>query len=596
MSKSGLLCYNGPVSTLCCAKWERRGGIRLTTKITKESNFLLLFVFFASFVVKKLFPKKRLEKPSGFPEKFQPFFEKLFNFNVKFRKFFGFYFFEEQWSWGARPSKWFPPRRLAESPCVAVCSSNFGTGQTLTATVYTVYLLASTAFSLINAGSRFMRMNRSILVFLGLVACLRPPAASAENWPQWRGPFFNGSTTETNLPASWSKTENVLWTAPMPGPSHATPIIWDDSVFVISPDEDKNLLLLCLDRRTGKVVWKKQVGIGDRTQGRNNMASPSPVTDGKNVWAMVGTGELAAFDFSGKQLWTRNLAREYGRNGKFSIQWLYGSSPMFYKNRLYIQVLQRCPTAVQVSSAGEGQPKVESFILCLDPGSGTNIWRHVRPSDALEESQESYATPMPGECPGGTEIVVAGGDCVTGHDAGTGAELWRGGGLRNFRNITTSRLVPTPLLADGMVIVCGAKRNPLLAFHDCGNGDVTTNGLAWTYKEYPTDCVTPLFYQGKLFEMDGDRQMMVCMDPKTGKVEWQKSLGNREIYRASPTGADGKIYCFSENATAVVMSAADGQVLATINMEEGQSHATIAAAHGCLFVRTAQNLYCIGKK
>jgi outer membrane protein assembly factor BamB len=437
-----------------------------------------------------------------------------------------------------------------------------------------------------------MKTNRFLLVLLGLLAWFQAPSVSAENWPQWRGPFFNGSTTETNLPASWSKTENVLWTAPLPGPSHATPIIWDDSVFVSSPDEDKNLLLLCVDRHTGKIRWQKQVGVGDRTQGRNNMASPSPVTDGNTVWILFGTGELAAFDFSGKPLWARHLSKEYG---KFSIQWLYGSSPMLYKNRLYVQVLQRCPESSQGSAAGDGQPR-QSFILCLDPQSGTNIWRHVRPTDALGESQESYATPMPGECPGGTEIVVVGGDYVTGHDAATGAELWRGGGLRNFKHLGDSRLVPTPLLADGMVIVSGAKRNPMLAFRDCGKGDITTGGLAWTYTEYPTDCVTPLFYQGKLFELDGDRQMMVCMDPMTGKVQWQKALGNREIYRASPTGADGKIYCFSENATAVVMSAADGQVLSTINMAEGPSHATIAAAQGCLFVRTAQNLYCIGKK
>ena len=436
-----------------------------------------------------------------------------------------------------------------------------------------------------------MKSIRSTVLIHCLVAGLFTTGAFAGNWPQWRGPFFNGSATESNLPSSWSKTENVLWTTPMPGPSHATPIIWDDTIFVSSPDEDKNLLLYCLDRKTGKVRWKQQVGVGDRTKGRNNMTSPSPVTDGKTVWILYGTGELAAFDFSGKQVWARQLAVEYGR---FSIQWLYGSSPMLYKNRLYIQVLQRCPEAGE--EPPPGQPKRESFILCLDPTTGTNIWRHVRQTDAEAESQESYATPMPSECSGRTEIVVAGGDYVTGHDAQTGTELWRGGGLRNFEHLSDGRLVPTPVLIDGLVIVNGPKRNPMLAFHDCGRGDITKTGLAWTYTKYPTDCVTPLAYEGKLFDLDGDRQMMVCMNPATGKVIWQQPLGNREIYRASPTGADGKIYCLSENATAVVMSADDGKILAAVNMDGGQCHATIAAAQGCLFVRTAQNLYCIGKK
>jgi outer membrane protein assembly factor BamB len=420
---------------------------------------------------------------------------------------------------------------------------------------------------------------------IALSICLAAASGMAANWPQWRGPELNGSTSETNLAATWSKTENVLWSAPLPGPSHATPIVWDDSVFVNTPDADANLVLMCLDRHSGAVRWQKQVGVGNSSKGRNNMASPSPVTDGNTVWTLFGTGDLAAFDFSGKQLWARSLTKEYGR---FVFNWIYGSSPMFYKGRLYVEVLRRMPG--------------ESFLLCLDPQTGSNIWRHVRPTDAVRESQEAYSTPMPSECGGRTEIIVAGGDYVTGHDAATGEELWRGGGLRNFDHRGDARLVPSPVVAEGMVFVCGAKRNPFLAFHDCGKGDITTNGLAWSSTEYSTDVTTPLFYQDKLFMLDGDRQLMVCFEPKTGKVNWQQSLGVHEIFRASPTGADGKIYCFSEYATAVVLAADDGHVLSTVKMNEGDqtdeglSHATITAAQGCLFVRAPAHLYCIAKK
>ena len=419
-------------------------------------------------------------------------------------------------------------------------------------------------------------MKEIIRLLAGCFVCFLSLGVSAENWPQWRGPFLNGSTTETNLPSIWSKTENVLWSTPLPGTGHATPIIWDDSVFVTSPDEDENLLLFCLDRHTGKIRWQKQLAVGNRVAGRNNMASPSPVTDGKTVWVMFGTGDLAAFDFSGHPLWARNLATEYG---KFVINWLYGSSPMLYHGRLYVEVLHRNPA---------------SYILCLDPQTGTNIWRHIRLTDAKAESQEAYSTPMPSETARGTEIIIVGGDYVTGQDAKTGEEWWRGGGLRNFQHLGDARLVPSPVVADGMVVVSGAKRNPLLAFHDGGQGDITSSGLAWSYKKYPTDCVTPLFYQGKLFVLDGDRQIMSCLDPKTGEAAWVKPMGLREIFRASPTGADGKIYCLTEDATAVVLSAADGAVLSTVRME-GRTHATIAAAQGCLFVRTASHLYCIGK-
>ncbi len=114
----------------------------------------------------------------------------------------------------------------------------------------------------------------------GLLLGLCALAASAENWPQWRGPFFNGSTTERNLPETWSTNENVLWSVALPGAGHATPAVWENSVFVTSPDENKNLVLTRLDRGDGKARWQQQVAVGDRSKGRNNMASPSPVTDG----------------------------------------------------------------------------------------------------------------------------------------------------------------------------------------------------------------------------------------------------------------------------------------------------------------------------
>ena len=104
---------------------------------------------------------------------------------------------------------------------------------------------------------------RSVLFWATLLAAT---SALAEDWPQWRGPFFDGSTTETNLPTQWSGTENVAWSAPLPGTSAATPVIWRDSVFVSSPDAKKELRLICLDRATGEVRWQKVVAAGDREE------------------------------------------------------------------------------------------------------------------------------------------------------------------------------------------------------------------------------------------------------------------------------------------------------------------------------------------
>jgi outer membrane protein assembly factor BamB len=422
--------------------------------------------------------------------------------------------------------------------------------------------------------------TRAIAMAAGCWFGLAAVSGLAENWPQWRGPFLNGSTTETNLPDSFSKTENVIWSVPLPGQSHATPIVWDDTVFINSPDADSNLLLLCLDQPTGKIRWQKPLGVGNRNQGNNNMASPSPVTDGKMVCTGIGTGDLAAYDFSGKELWARHLPQEYGT---FQLNYFYGCTPLLYQGRLYVEVLRRGPA--------------ESFILCLDPATGANIWRHVRPTDALDESEEAYTTPMPCECGGKTQIVVAGGNYVTGENAATGEELWRDAGLLNPGRASASRLVPSPLVGAGLVFVCMPQHGTFLAYRPCGS-----SAPAWSSREFTTDCPTPLFYQDNLFVLNGDKQTMFCVEPASGKVKWQQALGVREAFRASPTGADGKLYCLSAAGTAVVLSAADGKILSTAAMGEadksdhGLIHATIAAAGGCLYVRTAGHLYCIGKK
>ncbi|HLH57224.1 MAG TPA: PQQ-binding-like beta-propeller repeat protein [Verrucomicrobiae bacterium] len=425
-----------------------------------------------------------------------------------------------------------------------------------------------------------------LLAFLAFVSI-----SEAENWPQWRGPSFNGSTTEENLPSQWTRTENIAWTTPMPGYSGATPVVWGDSVFVSSPDDEKALWLLCLDRKTGGARWKRKVSTGDFDKGRNNTASPSPATDGNRVFILFATGDLAAFDFSGKEIWHRNLATEYGR---FAVNWIYGSSPMLYRGKLYVEVLQQ--RKVEYSHAQDGRPDRESYLLCLDPATGDKLWRHVRDTDAFSEAQEAYTTPLPLETGAGTEIIVVGGNYVTAHKAEDGAEIWRCGGL-NDKHEPFWRIVPSPVAFDGIVFACGPKRDPVLAIKDGGQGLVTTTHTLWKFSDFPSDCCTPLVYRDRLFVLDGDRQVLTCLQPRTGQKIWQGNLGIHEIFRASPTGADGKIYCISESGTAVVLSAGEEfKVLATIPMGESPVRASIAVAGGGLFIRTAKNLYCVEKR
>src|SRR4051812_24743101 len=304
-------------------------------------------------------------------------------------------------------------------------------------------------------------------------ALLVSATSRAGNWPQWRGPNFDGSSTEKNLPAEFSKTQNIRWSAPMPGTSAATPIVWDDQVFVSSADEKtKTLHAIALDRKSGKVLWNKEVGVGYNVDDKSNFASPSPATDGKLVVFYYGNGDLAAFDFAGKSLWTRSIQKEYG---PFTYQWTYGASPLLVDGKLILQVLQRNEP---VHGRGRTDGPNESYLLALEPETGKEIWKHVRPSEAHMESHEAYSTPMPFEHNGRTELLVTGGDCITGHSLKDGKELWRWG-TWNPTRITHWRLVPSPVAGNGIVLACAPKGAPVYAFKAGAEGTLGESGVAW---------------------------------------------------------------------------------------------------------------------
>lgn len=427
------------------------------------------------------------------------------------------------------------------------------------------------------------------LLLLGTITSL------AANWPQWRGPEFNGFSPETGLPETWSDSEGVKWSLPLPGMSGATPAVWGDSVFVSSPDANKNLLLLCVNRKDGKVRWQKQIATGNVEKGRGNMASPSPITDGKRVYVLYGTGDIAAVDFEGQILWQRNLGTDYGR---FAIMWIYGSSPLLYDGRLYVQVLQRSPAPGDYPGLAGAGGERESYLLALNPEDGKTLWKKQRPSDARLESMESYATPVPHVgADGKAQLLVVGGDCISGHNPADGTELWRGYGINPKRG-EWMRVVPSPVSAAGLAIACGPKKERMLAFRTDLKGDVTEKGLAWAFDEKKTpDVCTPAVANGRLYALDGDSQTLTCLDPKTGAKIWQGNLGDRTVIRSSPTVADGKIYIVNEKGTVFVCSAGDEfKVISKIPLggPEG-TRATIAVSEGNLFIRTTDRLVCVGK-
>lgn len=432
-----------------------------------------------------------------------------------------------------------------------------------------------------------MKLQQFIAV-LFLIALLSS-SAIAENWHNWRGPNYNGTSDAKNLPTDWSKTENVAWVTPMPGESAATPVIWDDQIFVSSLDEATNeLVAMCLNRKTGEIEWKKTVGLDSGNWNRHNKASPSPVTDGEKVYFLFGTGDLAAFDTEGNELWKMNLEKEYGA---LHVQWGYGSSPLLYNDTLYIQVLHR-DRPPRRGGGGGGEPS-PSYILALDPSNGEVKWRHIRETDAVAEAQESYTTPIPFEHDGRKEIIIFGGDYVTGHNPDTGEELWRWGNY-NPKKIGHYRIVPSAVTGADHVFVAGPKREPLFAVQAGKTGKLDDSAISWKFEEFPPDVCVPLFYQGKLFVFDGDKYVMTCIDPKTGETVWQTETGGKKVYRSSPTAADGKLYITNEDGLVFVLDM-DGNIISKIEMGGNPVRACIVPMDGQLLIRTKESLYCIGE-
>lgn len=422
----------------------------------------------------------------------------------------------------------------------------------------------------------------------------------AQNWSHWRGPNYNGSTEAKDLPIQFTPTRGVKWNVELPGPSACTPIVHGDDVYVVATDPDrKALVAISVNRTNGKIRWKHDVGSGYRSggegdelrlDGRSNYASPSPVTDGKHVFFFFGNGDLAAFTRAGEKMWQRNLQKDYG---DFCFQWTFGSSPTLFEGKLYMQILQR-NTAV----GSRGKNGAPSFLLALNPMNGKEIWKHDRPSNARMESLESYATPIPFTHNGRKELLIAGGDVVTGHDPATGKELWRWGTWNADHREMWWRLVPSPVTGDGSILVCAPKRAPVYAVKAGASGDVSKTGLAWQSEarsEVTSDVPTPLFYRGKFIVVSDLRKNVTALDPKTGKPVWTTPLP--DACWGSPAGADGKIYVLSLNANVFVLDAATGKLLATNPMAEGENdvRSSISIAQNQIFVRTDTRLFCIGK-
>ncbi len=421
------------------------------------------------------------------------------------------------------------------------------------------------------------RLPTGMLCGLLLGVSMNVTPLSAENWPNWRGPTRDGVSSETGLPVEWDTERNIAWKLEMPAWSGSTPAIWNDRIFLNVAVDDENIELWMLERADGTVLWQRHLSDGNRRLRKQNMSSPSPVTDGQHIWVMTGTGILTAFDFTGSELWRRDIQASYGT---FGLNWGYASSPLLHDGALYVQVLHGMRT---------DDP---SYILRIDGATGETVWRVERPTLARRESPDSYTTPALIEHDGTSELVITGGDAVTGHDLETGAELWRADGL-NPRREGNYRLIASPLVHDGL-IYAPTRIRPLLALRPGGRGDVLETHVLWRTDDGP-DVPTPVS-DGEYFYVVNDRGIIYVSDAKTGEPVYGPERLRRGTYSASPVLADGKIYVTNEDGVTSVFRTGPTFELLAENEFGDYCLSSPAISDGQIFIRTTRHLYAIGER
>jgi outer membrane protein assembly factor BamB len=407
---------------------------------------------------------------------------------------------------------------------------------------------------------------------------------TADSWPYWRGPTRDGVSTEKGLPTNWSPTENVAWKLPLPAFSGSTPIIWNDTIFlnVATERATGQIELWAVDRNKQAVAWKRVLSTVNRIGNKQNMSSPSPVTDGQRVWVMTGTGILRGFDFAGKELWVRDVQKDYG---KFGIQFGYASTPLLHGDGLYVQVYHGMLT---------DDP---SYLLKIDKMTGKTVWRTERPTPAVHESPDSYTTPALLQQEGRIEIVTTGGDLVTGHDPATGKELWRADVL-NPRRGSNFRIISSPIVAGGLIIA-PTRVNPLVALRPGGSGDISKTHVAWTFHRGP-DVPSPVS-DGTYLYLVSEQGVVYCLDLKTGSLVYGPNRLPNDFYSSSPVLADGKIYVTGESqgVTTVFRAGPKFEILASNTFNDPCSPyclSSIAVSQGQLFVKTDANLWVVGQR
>ena len=462
-----------------------------------------------------------------------------------------------------------------------------------------------------------MRRTVSVCFVILLVGSTSPfvqaQRSEQAHWPQWRGPFFNGMA-RGDAPTTWSDTSNIQWKVDIPGRGHSTPVIWGDRLFLTTaiptgnpaapppsenaassgtnqppaggrqgegrrgrgpgaqqgPQAEHKFDVLCLDRKTGKLIWQRTARVATPHEGYHrtygSFASNSPVTDGRYVYASFGSRGVYCYDFNGKLIWEKDLNVQM----RIRLGFGEGSAPMLVGN-LLIQVFDQ---------------ETGSFIVALDKRNGKELWRMPR------DERSSWSTPLAVEHNGRTQIVVSATNRVRSYDPENGKIIWETAGLG-------ANAIPAPVYQNQTVFVMSGYRDPRLMAIKLGKeGDLTnSDSIIWSHTRGLAYTPSPLLHDNKLYVVT-DNGMVSAFNATTGEPHYaQVRLPKSYNFKASPVGANGKLYLATEDGDVVVLRMGEKfEVLATNTLTDEVFIATPVIAGGELFLRSQNRLFCISEK
>jgi outer membrane protein assembly factor BamB len=413
-----------------------------------------------------------------------------------------------------------------------------------------------------------------------VLALLSTSTLHADNWPHWRGPGGNGISNEKGLPATWSETKNVAWKLPLPGKAGSTPAIWGDRIFLTSA-KNNDLVMLCVST-AGKPLWERKISKAARLaikKDEANDASASPSTDGKHVYAFVGSGDFVCFDFEGNEKWRFNAQDRYG---KFDILHGIHNSPLVHEDRIYMNLIH---------TGGH-------WVIALDKATGKDVWKIERPSDAVGESRDAYSSPCLWTTGGKTTLVVLGADYATGHQLSDGEEIWRLTGLnpKTKKYSPALRIISSPVAAPNLLVVPTARGGMVVAVKPGAKGTIKPGSEfeAWRVGKGAPDVPSPLIHEGLVY-LGRENGVLHCLDAQTGKDLYKEPRLQVDRYRASPVLADGKLYLTARGGVFSVVRPGRKFELLAENTLPDVFTASPAVADGRIYLRGFENLWAISE-